>query len=62
MTNEQTDNERRTFQSNTQIQMLCLHDSICHVASIIYTPIRKVLESFGETVHMNERPKLRVIK
>jgi hypothetical protein len=72
MTYEQAAIERRTstslkqtcFQSDSQIRMLQIHTRLCAIANVVYGPVRKVLESFGYTqvFHMNERPKLRVVK
>jgi hypothetical protein len=63
MTYEQAAIERRTFQSDTQIRMLQIHQSLADLASRIYSPVRKVLESFTDTeVFVQRGAKLRVIK
>lgn len=53
----------KEFQSKTQLRMLKVHAVLVKAASYLYTPVRAVIESFGNTEALREKARiLKVIK
>jgi len=53
----------KEFQTPNQLRMLQAHAMLVKVASYLYTPVRMLIESFGNTEALREKARtLKVIK